>query len=158
MTTVTWCVIVSTLRRLRKTEISPLIVGSECVEREADSRFLGVHTEENLSSSELVKKAQQWLSFLRMLREENITQRLMVSFYRAAIESILSHCIFIWFNGCTVAQRNAIQRVINSAQKLVGCCLHTQSDTSPAAQNISKDTSHPGHSLFEILPSGQCYR
>lgn len=46
--------------RRRETEISPLVIGGDCVERGADFRFLGVHTEDKLSwnanTSELVGK------------------------------------------------------------------------------------------------------
>lgn len=71
--------------RRRKTEISSLIISGDWVERVVDFRFLGVHIEGNLSwsvnTSELMKKAQQRLYFLRMLRKENIAQRLLVSYY-----------------------------------------------------------------------------
>lgn len=57
---------------------------------------------------------------------------------------MLSYCIGIWYNGWTVAQRKALQRVINTAQKIVGCSvpaleeLH-QSRCIKEAQNILKD-------------------
>ncbi len=153
--------------RRKKSEIPPLIISGDIVERVADFRYLGVHIEENLTwsvnTSELLKKAQQRLYFLRILRKENITQRLLVSFYRASIESILTYCICIWYTSCTVAQRKALQRVITTAQKIIGCPLSSLEDLHRSrcqkkAQNIIKDTSHPGHSLFELLPSGKRYR
>ncbi|KAK3550786.1 hypothetical protein QTP70_005472 [Hemibagrus guttatus] len=64
---------------------------------------------------------------------------------------------------CTVAQRKALQRVINTAQKILGCPLLTLEELHSSgclkkAQNIIKDTSHPGHHLFELLPSGPLRR
>ncbi|KAL0199254.1 hypothetical protein M9458_007794, partial [Cirrhinus mrigala] len=153
--------------RRKKTDIPPLIINRDCVERVADFRFLGVHIEDNLSwsvnTAELLKKAQQRLYFLRTLRKNNITQRLLVSFYSATVESILTYCICIWYPSCTVAQKKALQRVINTAQKIVGCPLPSLEDLHSSrclkkAQNIIKDTSHPGHPLFELLPSGRRYR
>ena len=153
--------------RRKKTEITPLFINGESVERVADFRFLGVHIEDSLSwsvnTSELLKKSQQRLFFLRILRRNNIAQSLLVSFYRATIESILTYCMGIWYTSCTAAQRKALQRIINTAQKTVGCPLPTLEELHSSrclkkAQNIIKDTHHPGHSLFELLPSGRRYR
>ena len=67
--------------RINKTDILPLIINGDCVERVASFRFLGVHMEEGLTwtvnTSELLKKAQQRLYFLRGLRGNNITQMLL---------------------------------------------------------------------------------
>ena len=111
----------------------------------------------------MLKKAQQRLYFLRVLRGNNITQRLLVSFYRCSIESILTYCICVWYTSATAAQRKKLQRVINTAQTIVGCPLPTleelyRSRCLKKTQNILKDTSHPGHPLFELLPSGRRYR
>ena len=153
--------------RRRKTDIPPLIINGDCVERVSSFRFLGVHMEEDftwsVNTSELLKKAQQRLYFLRVLRRYNITQRLLVSFYRCSIESILTYCMCVWFTSCTAAQRKKLQRVINTAQKIVGCPLPSLEDLHRSrglkkTQNILKDPSHPGHSLFELLPSGKRYR
>ena len=137
------------------------------MERVSSFRFLGVHIEEDLTwrvnTSEVLKKAQQRLYFLRTLRGNNICQRLMVSFYRCSIESILTYCICVWYSSCTTAQRKKLQRVINTAQEIVGCPLNTleflhSSRCLKKAQGIVKDISHPGHSLFHMLPSGRRFR
>ncbi|KAK0146537.1 hypothetical protein N1851_014143 [Merluccius polli] len=61
--------------RRKKTDIQPLIINGDCVERLADFHFLGVHIEEDLTwsvnTSELLKKAQQRLYFLRILRKNH---------------------------------------------------------------------------------------
>ncbi|KAK3544698.1 hypothetical protein QTP86_026097, partial [Hemibagrus guttatus] len=99
--------------RKKKTYITPLIISGDCVERVGDFRFLGVYIEKDLTwsvnTSELLKKAQERLHFLRVLRKNNITQRLLVSFYRCSIESLLTYCICVWYTSCTVAQRKAPQ-------------------------------------------------
>lgn len=55
----------------KKTDISPLSISGEWVERVTDFRFLGVQLEEGLTWStntlELLKKAQQRLFFLHQL-------------------------------------------------------------------------------------------
>ncbi|KAK3543919.1 hypothetical protein QTP70_031829, partial [Hemibagrus guttatus] len=150
--------------RRKETDITPLYISGDCVERVADFWFLGVQIEEGLTwstnTSELLKKAQYRLYFLRALRKNNITQRLLVFFYRCSIESILTYCIGVGFTSCSVAQRKTLQRVINMAQKIVGCLLPTLKELHSShcikkAQSILKETSHPGHNLFELLPSGR---
>lgn len=44
-----------------------------------------------------VRKAQQWLHFLRILKRNNLGERLLVAFYRSAVESVLTYGITAWF-------------------------------------------------------------
>ncbi|KAK3539428.1 hypothetical protein QTP70_007668 [Hemibagrus guttatus] len=75
-------------------DITPLSISGGCVERVADFWFLGARIEEGLAwstnTSELQKKAQQRLYFLRALRKNNVTQRLLVSFYKKALKRMKS--------------------------------------------------------------------
>ncbi|KAI4889911.1 hypothetical protein NFI96_001785 [Prochilodus magdalenae] len=107
----------------------------------------------------LVKKAQQRLYFLRILRKNNLQEKLLVSYYRFAIESVLTYCISTWQSSCSTAERTALQRVLNTAQKIIGCTLSCLEDLFSScclnrAANILKDPSRPGHHLFDLLPSG----
>ena len=92
--------------RRKKTGIQPLLIGGTRVERVSNFRFLGVNIMENLTwsvhTTELVKKAQQRLYFLRVLRRNNIPRKLLMSFYRCSIERIfyLSRC-FALNKDCT---------------------------------------------------------
>ncbi|KAK3565350.1 hypothetical protein QTP86_007129 [Hemibagrus guttatus] len=128
--------------RRKKTDIIPLIISRDCVERVGDFHFLGVYIEEDLTwsvnTSELLKKAQQRLHFLRVLRKNNITQRLLVSFDQCSIESLLTYCICVWHTSCTAAQRKALQRVINTAQKIIGCPLLTLEELQKKHKNSQK--------------------
>src|SRR4029434_672331 len=71
----------------------------------------------SVNTSETVKKAQQRLHFLRVLRKNNLECKLMVAFYRTTIERVLTYCLSAWYSGCTAADKRALQRVINTAQK-----------------------------------------
>ncbi|XP_074532359.1 uncharacterized protein LOC141795402 [Halichoeres trimaculatus] len=112
-----------------KTDIPPLHINGECVEKVEDFCYLGVHLEKDLNwtvnTSELLKKAQQRLHFLKVLRKNNIPLRLLVSFYRCTMESILACCLCVWSTSCTVAQRTSLQRIINTAKNLTDCPLLT---------------------------------
>uniref|UniRef100_A0A8C7XV90 Reverse transcriptase domain-containing protein n=1 Tax=Oryzias sinensis TaxID=183150 RepID=A0A8C7XV90_9TELE len=153
--------------RRNKTVIQPLSIGGDCVERVAAFKLLGVTIEQDLTwganTTALVKKAQQRLYFLRLLKKNKLSEKLLVSFYRCSIESILTYCVCAWFASYTAAARTALQRVTTRAQKIIGCPLPSLEELYSSrclkkAQNILLDPSHPGHSLFELLPSDRRYR
>ena len=107
----------------------------------------------------------QRLHFLRVLRENNLECKLMVVFYHQfdqyTVESVLTHCISAWYSGCSAADKRALQRVINTAQKITGCSLPSMEIIARdrylgRANNIMKDSSHPGHQLFGQVNSGPC--
>ena len=134
------------------------------MDRVSDFRFPGVHIQEKLTwemnTTQVDKKVQQRLHFLRILRKNNISQRLLVSFYLSTMESILTYCLCTWFASCTVANRKELQRVTKMAEKVIGCSLLTLEDLHGSyclrkANTILKDSFHLGHFLFEPLPSGR---
>ena len=93
----------------------------------------------------------------------NLDQKLLVNFYRSTIETLLSYCITVWYSSCTEADRKGFQRVIKTAQRIIGCPLPSLSDIYNSrclsrARNILKDSTHPGFHLFDLLPSGRRYR
>jgi len=63
-------------------------------------KFLGVTIADNLSWSlhadSVIKKAQQRLFFLRLLRKFGMSVGSLTNFYRRTVESILSGCITAW--------------------------------------------------------------
>ena len=89
--------IIVDFRRKKKSTVSPLRIDGECVERVASFLFLGVHIQEDLSweinTKVILKKAQQRLHFLRILKKYQPKRKLLVSFYRSTVESILTYCI-----------------------------------------------------------------
>ena len=113
-----------------------------------------MHIQEDLSwrtnTTAIIKKAQQRLYFLRVLRNYHLREELLVAFYRISVESIISYCICVWFSGCTAAERKALQRVINSAQKIISCPLPSLEELYNTrclkkATKIAGDPSHPGN-------------
>ncbi len=137
------------------------------MEHVASFKFLGVHLSEDLSwtlsTSILIKKAQQRLYFLRKLREAHLSPHILLNFYRCTIESILTNCITVWYGNCTVSDQKALQRVVKTAQYTTGVGLPSIKDVYHKrclrrVRSIIKDSSHPNHRLFTPLPSGRCYR
>ncbi|KAK7912504.1 hypothetical protein WMY93_012715 [Mugilogobius chulae] len=130
-------------------------------------RFLDTTITQDLkwepSISSLIKKAQQRMYFLRQLKKAKLPAQMMVQFYTAIIESILTSSITVWYAGATVRDRHRLQRTVRSAEKVIGCSLPSLQDlyvsrTRGRAGRIAADPSHPGHGLFEPLPSGRRLR
>ncbi|KAI4871645.1 hypothetical protein NFI96_003525, partial [Prochilodus magdalenae] len=110
----------------------------------------------NISSS--IKKAQQRIYALRPLRKFNLSQELMVQFYTATIESVITVSSVAQLSHQTDTHR--LQHIIGSAEKTTGVKLPTLLDlhtsrTKKCAEKIITDKSHPGHHLFQCLPSGR---
>ena len=159
--------IIVDFRKEKRSMHNPLHINGTEVERVSSFKFLGIHISENLSwtthTSQLIKKAHQRLFFLRTLRRNHLSAVILANFYRCAIEGILTNCITVWYGNCTVAERKALQRLVKTAQRIVGAPL---SDIDSVyrkrclrrAHNINKDFSHPAHRLFQLLPSGRRFR
>ncbi|KAK3519942.1 hypothetical protein QTP70_008205 [Hemibagrus guttatus] len=103
---------------------SPLFINGSPVEIVKGTKFLGVHLVENftwsLNTSSISKKAQQRLYFLRRLRKAHLPPLILTMFYRGTIESVLSSCITAWFGNCTVSDCKTLQRIVKTAEKIIG--------------------------------------
>ncbi|XP_034027424.1 uncharacterized protein LOC117511523 [Thalassophryne amazonica] len=91
------------------------------VETVTTSSFLGTHISTDIRA--LVKKAQRQLHFLHDLRKNNLDMKLLLVFYHFSVESVLTYCLGAWYAGSPAKDRKAVQRVINTAQKIIGCPL-----------------------------------
>ncbi|KAK3549578.1 hypothetical protein QTP86_005239 [Hemibagrus guttatus] len=72
--------------------------------------------EQNIRS--LTKKAQQRMYFLWQLKKFLLPVKMLVNFYTAIIESVLTSSITVWFAAATARDKAKLQRVIHSAEKL----------------------------------------
>ena len=158
--------IVVDFRRTKKSDHLPLHISGEEVERVEKVKFLGVHITNHLTwssnTSYLCMRAQQRLYFLRKLKQAQLSQKLLVNF-SSTIESILSHCMIVWYSSCTVSERKDLHRVVKVAGRIIGTDLPSldsvyTSRLKKKASSISRDATHPGHCLFDLLPSGKRYR
>ncbi|KAK3521061.1 hypothetical protein QTP86_017277 [Hemibagrus guttatus] len=150
-----------------KSDHSPLNINGSNVEIVKSTKFLGVDLAEDLTwslnTSSITKKAQQRLYFLRRLRTAHLPPLILTTFYRGTIESILSSYITAWFGNCTVLDRKTLQRIVRTAEKVIGVSLPSIMDIYSTrcirkANSIVDDPTHPSHTLFTLLPSGKRYR
>lgn len=147
--------------------LTPITLGGSPVNTVESFRFLGTTITQDLkwemNTRSLTKKAQQRMYLLRQLRKFNLPKSMMVHFYTAIIESILCSSITIWYAAATAKDKGRLQRIIRTAEKVIGCDLPALRDlyasrTLRRAGKIVADPSHPGHGLFEPLPSGRRLR
>ncbi|TWW76323.1 putative RNA-directed DNA polymerase from transposon BS [Takifugu flavidus] len=152
----------------RKTDIHPPIhINGAAVERVSSFKFLGIHLSQDLTwttnCSSLVKKAHQRLFSLRTLKKHHLSSDVLVNFYRCTIESILTSCVTVWYGNCSASDRKALQKVVKTAQRIAGASLPAIEDIyrrrcHRRAKKVSKDSCHPAHGLFTLMPSGRRYR
>ncbi|KAK3529508.1 hypothetical protein QTP70_031750, partial [Hemibagrus guttatus] len=117
----------SAYRERAQIDHSPLFIDGSPVEIVKSTKFLGMHLVENftwsLNITSITKKAQQRLYFLRRLRKAHLPPPILTMFYRGNIEGVLSSCITAWFGNCTVSDRRTLQRIVRTAEKIIGVSL-----------------------------------
>jgi hypothetical protein len=126
-------------------------------------KFLGVHiTNKLLWSSHtktFMKKARQHL----FPSGKCMCPQILKKLYSLTIESILTGCITAWYGNCSSSKCTALQRVVCTAQYITGAKLPAIQDLytrwcQRKAPKMVKDSSHPSHRLFSLLPHGKRYR
>ncbi|KAJ8015505.1 hypothetical protein DPEC_G00026830 [Dallia pectoralis] len=55
--------------------------------------------------------------------EAHISTNILVNFYRCTVESILTNCATVWYNGCSAANWKSLQLVVKTAQSIIGVQL-----------------------------------
>ncbi|KAK3530768.1 hypothetical protein QTP70_000792 [Hemibagrus guttatus] len=147
--------------------LPPLTIMNSTVPTVESFRFLGTTISQDLKLDthidSIIKKAQQRLYFLWQLRKFNLPQELLTQFYSAVIESVLCTSITVWFGSATKSDIRRLQRTVRTAERIIGAPLPTlqelyTSRVRKRALKITLDPSHPGHLLFDLLPSGRRYR
>ncbi|CAL9706009.1 unnamed protein product [Knipowitschia caucasica] len=66
--------------------------------------------------------------FLRQLRKAKLPAQMLVQFYTPIIESILTSSITVWFAGAAVRDKQRLQRIVRSAEKVIGPSLQSLQD------------------------------
>uniref|UniRef100_A0AAV2K9Z8 Reverse transcriptase domain-containing protein n=1 Tax=Knipowitschia caucasica TaxID=637954 RepID=A0AAV2K9Z8_KNICA len=125
-------------------------------------RFLGTTITQDLkwepTISSLIKKAQQRMYFLRQLRKAKLPAQMLVQFYTAIIESILTSSVTVWFAGATVRDKQRLQRIVRSAEEVIGRSLPSLQDLCHGRSCSIAKWYKPAAGLFDIFhqdsPSG----
>ena len=110
--------------RKKETPLVPLTVAGGVVEEVKSFKFLGtaissdLKWDENLSSA--IKRAHQRLFFLRQLRKFKVSHSILTRFYRAAIESILTFSITVWYSSACQKDKDQLEMIVRTAFKIIG--------------------------------------
>ncbi len=117
----------------------------------------------HISSLLVTSLVVQLTHFLGQLKKFNLPKTMMVHFYTSIITSILTSSITIWDAAATTKDKGRVQHIIRSAERVTGCNLPSlhelhASRTLKRAGKIVVEPSHPGHILFQTLPSGRRLR
>uniref|UniRef100_A0A4W5JW70 Alkylated DNA repair protein AlkB homologue 8 N-terminal domain-containing protein n=1 Tax=Hucho hucho TaxID=62062 RepID=A0A4W5JW70_9TELE len=99
----------------------------------------------------------------RRLKRFGMSPQILKKFYSCTIESILTGCITALYGNCSASDRKALQRVVRTAQYITGAKLPAIQDLynrrcQRKAHKIVRDSIHPSHRLFSLLPHGKQYR
>ena len=147
--------------RKRRTEHSPILLDGAFVEQVESFKFLGVHITNKLTcfkhTKTIIKRARQNLFPLKRLKRCGMGPQILKRFYSCTIEIILTGCITAWYGNCSASDHKALQRVVRTAQYITGAKLPTIQDLftrrcQRKALKLVKDSSHPIHRLFSLLP------
>ncbi|XP_061644394.1 uncharacterized protein LOC133485071 [Phyllopteryx taeniolatus] len=107
----------------------PLTLSSCLVSTVETFKFLGITVSQDLkwatNINSVLKKAQQRMYFLRLLRKHGLSPELLRQFYTAVIESVLCSSITVWFGAATKKDKLRLQRTIKNAERIV---THTHMD------------------------------
>ncbi|KAK1802892.1 hypothetical protein P4O66_021198, partial [Electrophorus voltai] len=99
-------------------------------------------------TNSLAKKARQRLYHLRRLRDFRLPPKVLRNFYTCTIESILTGNITVWFGNSTKQDKQALQRVVHSAE----CVTHKELPDlqtiyyKTKTRRIVKDPTHSNNS------------
>ena len=153
--------------RKTKPDTIPLLIKDKQVEIVSEFKFLGLVISNDLkwekNTVKIVKKAQQRLFFLRRLKKFGVKTEILINFYRAIIESVLTFAMPVWYGSISKAESASLNRIVKTASKIIGAELPSLDDIYNKrlirkARSIALDESHPAFELFEMLPSGRRYR
>lgn len=76
-------------------------------------------------------------------------------FYRRSVESILTCSTSSWFGNSTAVQRHNLNRIMRTAEEIIGVLLPQLQDIHPElcshkASSILKDPKHPSQGRFTL--------
>ena len=100
---------------------------------------------------------------LRQLKSFHVNKNILIQFYRALVESILTQSIIVWYDRATVYYKHKMQSVIRNAEKIINTKLPSLEllyieRMEKKTYKILKDQHHPAHNYFNLLPSNRRLR
>lgn len=115
------------------------------------------------NTEEILRRCHQRLYLLRKLNSFGVSTHIMMTFYYAFLESIMTFSMTCWFHSLSIQNRNRLQSIASMCSKIIGLPVRTLSQVFSEqalrqAAKIIKDPSHILHPAFQWLPSGRRLR
>ena len=141
-------------------------IDGEDIEKVETYKYLGTTINDSLKwgdhCRELRKKGQQRLYFLRKLKSFHVDRTIMYLFYKAIIESILTHDCIVWFTACRKTDLTMLKRILRQAEKIIGQELNFEdlcrSRIVEKAKSIRGNCLHPLNGNYVMMRSGSRLR
>ena len=147
---------------------SPIYIHDVPIVQVSSYKYIGVYVDCSLTwqvhIDTLCTRLQQRLYFLRRLRLYGVSSKIMMLFYQAVLENVISYGIHLWYGNLTVHLKSRLGRFVRMAMRIMGrtepLYLQTlyEKSTLREANKILHDTTHALHSEFVMLPSGRRLR
>ena len=152
-------------RMKKKKNVVPITIKGENVEIVDSYKYLGVTVDNKLNWSKHIsnvyKKTQSRLFFLRKLRSFNVCNRMLIMFYDTVISSVMTFALVCWGGNATQGDINRLNKLIKKAGSCVGGRLETletirEKRLVVKGRKIERDEWHPLHSiLMQFKSSGR---
>ena len=143
--------------RRKKEPLTPLLIDGKIVSIVDSYKYLGLKIDSKLNWSnhahDVCKKVNQRLYFLRKLSSFKVNPEILLLFYRATIESIITYGINCWGSSIMTKDKERINNLIRKSEKIVKRTL-TQIDclyedhAVKKAKTILKELTHPLNKQF----------
>ena len=146
----------------------PIVTDNENFEIISSYPYIGCALQDNLKFdihvNNQTKKANKRMYHVRCLSKLRVDNKIIAMFYNAVVSSVLTYAISCWFTSCTVKEKKRVDKFRKKTCKLVTADyrdsiynisnIHSKQCLSLLAR-ILKDPSHPLHTFFRFLPSGE---
>ena len=100
--------------RQKPSPLDPISIHGQTIKQVSGLKFLGTLISSSLkwdeNCSQILSKARQRLYFLRQLKKFKVRQAVMVQFYRAVIESVLTSSVIVWYGNATARPGRSTRR------------------------------------------------
>lgn len=103
------------------------LINGEQIQLVTHYKYLGIVLDHKLKwdvwTDFLSKKIQQRLYFFKKLMSFNVHSGLLLMFYWAFIESIMTFCVSCWYGNASEAQKKSLRNVRTTISKMLGIKL-----------------------------------